>query len=120
MNSTLSFEDLFETIVDNFPYELERTGHTQGDIELAYPDDDLEYAEEFTFEVGKFLDQSLVAGGWINIRRDNNETEIYVTGFFGIALNGDFENSKILADDKVLQGYYDLETQSWELEIDRY
>ncbi|MGJ3237390.1 MAG: hypothetical protein ACFE0Q_01665 [Anaerolineae bacterium] len=120
MNYTLSFEDFFESIVDNFPYKLERTGYTQGDLEISEPNEDLEYSEEFTFEIGKILDQPLVAGGWIDLRRDSRDSELHVSGFFSIALNGDFENSKILDEYKALQGYYNHDTHTWELEIGVY
>ena len=68
----------------------------------------------------RLIDQPLIGGGWIEIRRDTPDEDITIWGHFTIALNGDFKDNRILADDKALQGHYDIESQTWELEIDFY
>ena len=120
-----TLEEIFETAVEAFPYDLELTSITQGDLETLsddepISDEPIEYAEEFTFEMARLIDQPLIGGGWIEIRRDAPDEDISIWGHFTIALNGDFKDNRILADDKALQGHYDIETQTWELEIDFY
>ena len=130
-----SLEEIFEAAIEAFPYELESTSITQGDLETLYTDDasddesisdesisdePIEYAEEFTFEMARLIDQPLIGGGWIEIRRDAPDEDISIWGHFTIALNGDFKDNRILADDKALQGHYDIENQTWELAIDFY
>ncbi|MEO1288830.1 MAG: hypothetical protein AAFV93_13775 [Chloroflexota bacterium] len=114
-----SVSDIFDTALEHFPYDLSPTGCAMGDIE---PSDEPfeEFSEEFTFKVGHILDKPVVAGGWIDVRQDFPDEEIYISGFFGIASNGDFADSKILDEGKALLGHYDLEAETWELEIDRY
>lgn len=117
-----NLEEIFEAALDAFPYELESTSITQGDLDVLEDDPDapIEYAEEFTFEMARLIDQPLIGGGWIEIRRDTPDEDISIWGHFTIALNGDFKDNRILADEKALQGHYDIETQTWELAIDFY
>lgn len=110
-------EELFEQAVEAFPYQLDPTSITQGELE-AEPGEDFEYAEEFTFGVGQLVDEQLLAGGWIELRRDGGE--IIITGFFGVAHNGDWEHGRILPDDTAVQCTYNTDTAEWELWIDKY
>lgn len=115
--SKQSLEDLRQQATASFPYQLDPTGITQGELEVE-PDEDVEYAEEYTFEVGQLVDEQLLAGGWIELRRD--EGEVTITGFFGVARNGDWENGRILPDDTAIQCTYNTDTAEWELWIDKY
>lgn len=112
-----TLEDLFDQAVEAIPYDLTPTSITQGDFE---PDENgfVEYSEEFTFPVGHLFDEDLIAGGWVDLRRDEGETTI--TAFFGVARDGDWENKRVLPDDTAVQGYYDLDTHQWEFQIDQY
>jgi hypothetical protein len=78
----------------------------------------VEYAEEFTFPVGHLLNEALIAGGWVEFRRD--EGEVIITAFFGVARNGNWDKGRILPDDTAVQGSYDLETKEWAFWIDQY
>lgn len=110
-------ECLFKRAVRDIPYDLEPTSITMGELE---PDSagHVEYSEEFTFKVGQLFDMDLIAGGWVELRRD--EGEVTITAFMGIARDGDWEKGRILPDDAALQGVYDLENQTWEFWIDQF
>ncbi len=112
-----SLEDLFEQAIEAIPYDLEPTSVTVGELE---PDSDgnVEYSQEFTFQVGQLFDMDLIAGGWVELRQEDGE--IYITAFMGIARDGDWEKGRILPDDSALQGAYDLEKETWEFWIDQY
>lgn len=112
-------ENIYETAIEQFPYKLSSTSITQGELE-SDEKGFIEYSEEFTFDIGQLADKSLIAGGWIDFRRDTPEDELAISGLFVVALEGDFENEKILSDEKALLGYYDIKSQSWELNIDFY
>lgn len=112
-----SLEQLFEQAIEAFPYQLDPTSITQGDLEAAQGED-VEYAAEYIFEVGQLIDEKLLAGGWVELRRE--EDDITITAFFGIARNGDWEKGRILPEDSALQGTYDIETAEWELWIDQF
>lgn len=112
-----SLEDLFEQAVEAIPYDLKPTSVTMGELE---PDsaDYVEYSQEFTFKVGQVFDIDLIAGGWVELRQEDDE--IYITAFMGIARNGDWEKGRILPEDTALQGVYDLNSETWEFWIDQY
>ncbi|MCZ7554616.1 MAG: hypothetical protein M5U05_18895 [Anaerolineales bacterium] len=117
MTQPESLEDLFEQAVEAIPYDLEPTSITMGELE---PDEAgyVEYSEEFTFKVGQLFEMDLMAGGWVELRQEDGE--VTVTAFMGIARDGDWEKGRILPDDTALQGAYDLERKSWEFWIDQY
>jgi hypothetical protein len=110
-----SDEQLFYSAVEKFPYELEPSSITQGTLE-AEDDGTVKYAEEYTFEAGVLLNERLMAGGWIELRRDS-ESAIFVIALFGIARNADWKNRGILRENEAVQGEYDTETQTWKLWI---
>jgi hypothetical protein len=114
--------DIFEKALEAFPYELTPTGCILDDADLETYDGstELEYSEEFTFEITRIADMRLEGGGWIDIRCDGEGEQIYISGFFSIALDGDFKNQRLLAEDKALQAYYDFDTSEWQLGIDTY
>lgn len=103
--------------VEAIPYDLEPTSITMGELE---PDSAgcIEYSEEFTFKVGQLFDMDLIAGGWVELRQENGEIDI--SAFMGIARDGNWETGRILPDDMALQGLYNREKQSWEFWIDQY
>lgn len=115
----MQYSTLFEQALAHFPYELTATGITQGDFE-PHASYGIEYAEEHTFEVGRLLDMRLMAGGWIELRQDQDDEEPTITGFFGIARNGDWKEGSVLGEYQALQGQYNPDAQSWELWIDQY
>ena len=112
-----SLKTLFEQATQAMPYDVTSTGITQGDFE-ADDDDFVEYAEEFTFPVGRLFDEQLIAGGWVELRRDDDG--VTITAFFGVARNGDWKNKRILPEDTAVQGHYDFENKTWEFWIDQY
>jgi hypothetical protein len=116
MTNAQQLETLFQEAVDTFPYPLETTSITQGDLETQ--NDSIEYGEEFTFPAGKLLDDELTAGGWIELRHEDAETTI--SAFFGVARNGDWDKGRILPETMAIQGHYDPETKTWELYLDHY
>ncbi|MCZ7554568.1 MAG: hypothetical protein M5U05_18655 [Anaerolineales bacterium] len=117
MAKTESLETLFEQAIAAIPYNLEPTGMTMGEIELDEAGN-VVYAEEFRFKVGQLFDMDLIAGGWVELRREDGE--ILICAFMCIACDGDWENGRILPDDSTYQGVYDLEAQSWNFWIDRF
>lgn len=120
MQNSNHLEALFRQALQSFPYQdLEPTSVSQGDLERD-SDDFIEYGEEFTFEVGKLLDESLQAGGWIELRRDTPHEDPTITAFFGIARSGDWERGRILPETTALQGLYDIKRGCWDLWIDQY
>jgi hypothetical protein len=119
MNYT-QLENLFEEALNHFPYpDLEPTSCTQGELE---PDEsgEVDYSEEFTFEVGKLIDQSLIAGGWIDCRRDSEQDEIWISGLFTVARDGDWDKGKIFPESTGINAFYDSEKKEWELIIDSF
>lgn len=116
MTNAQQLERLFEQAVEAIPYNPSSTSIIQGSFEPA--NGFVEYSEEFTFRVGNLLDEDLTAGGWVELRQEDGET--YISGFFGIARDGDWEKGRILPDELALQGVYDLEKKSWEFWIDAY
>lgn len=119
MTNREALETLFEEAVAAFPHGLEPTSITQGDLEVEQGDD-IEYAEEYTFEAGRLLDEELRAGGWIELRRDGSDLSI--TALFGVARNGDWKNkdAQVLPECHGIQGVYDLKKKTWELWIGAY
>lgn len=117
MTNQTSLENLFAQAVEAIPYDLTPTSVTMGEFE---PDADgfVEYSEEFTFPVGRLFDEELVAGGWVDLRQDDDE--VTISAFFGIARNGDWESGRILPDHTAVQGSYDPEQKQWEFWIDQY
>ena len=112
-------ERLWEEAIANFPYkDIETTGCADGDPEFA-DDEDVDYSEEFIFEIGKLLNEDLIAGGWIELRR-YDDGEVSISGLFAIARNGDWKDGRILQECTGVLGHYDLKAKTWELEIDTY
>lgn len=117
MKHDAALEDLFYQAVEAIPYEVTSTGINQGDFETVHYGS-IEYAEEYEFMVGRLFDEDLIAGGWVELRHEDDETSI--TAFFGVARNGDWENKRVLPEDTAVQGTYDLDANTWEFWIDRY
>jgi len=117
MKNHATLKDLFNQAVEAIPYEVTPTSITMGGFE-ADDDDFVEYSEEYTFPVGQLFDEELVAGGWIELRHEGDETTI--TAFFGVTRDGDWDNKRILPEDTAVQGHYDLENETWEFWIDQY
>ena len=93
-------------------------GHTQGDLESLQDGTEQEYGEEFTFTAGTLLNEQIVAGGWVELRKDDEE--IILSAFFGLTRNGDWQHGQILGEYEAVQGWYDLDTKTWTLEIGQY
>ncbi len=79
---------------------------------------EFEYSEEFIFPAGKLLGDDLMAGGWIELRQDQGDKQPTITPVFGVAREGDWEHGRILAESLAIQGYYDLDSHTWELYLD--
>jgi hypothetical protein len=113
-------EALWEAALSHFPYsDIQSTGYVQGDLE---PDErgEIDYSEEFTFTAGKLFDETLEAGGWIDVRREPDEAEVSITGLFTVARNGDWQEGVILPECVGVHAAYDPEANEWELWIDAY
>jgi hypothetical protein len=116
---TISLDSLFYEAVESLPYtDCESTGYTQGDLESLQDGTESEYSEEFTFTAGTLLDEHIIAGGWVELRKDDDD--ITISAFFGLSRNGDWEHGRILREYEALQGWYNLETKKWTLEIGTY
>jgi len=118
MTSPQSLEAIFEQSLEQFPYPIEPTSITQGN--LTFGPDGVEYSAEFTFKVGQLLDDTLTAGGWIELRQDPDDDTPTLSAIFSIVRNFDWKNGSILKEYEGLLGWYDLNTQQWELKIDTY
>lgn len=117
--TTLPLEKLFNQAVEDLPFaDKEWTSVSQGSLTEPYQGE-IEYSEEWTFTAGELLNERLVAGGWIELRKDEN-ADILINGFFGIARNGDWKEGSILKEYEALQGWYNPVTRTWELQIDTY
>lgn len=113
---TITLQSIFEEALEYFPYpDIERTGYTQGNIE---DENEEEYAEEFTFQAGKLFDEDIIAGGWIDLRKDGED--ISISALFNLSRNGDWENGRLLGECEGVQGWYDREIKRWTLQIDTY
>lgn len=111
---------LWEEAIENFPYQdLQPTGYSDGDYLDVEDDEEVGYSEEFTFTVGRLFDQDLVAGGWIDLRRDDSG-EVSISGLFDISRDGDWQEGRILPECTGVLAYYDLKTRTWEMNIDTY
>ena len=108
-----SDEQTFYAAVEKFPYKLEPTSITQGTLETD-EQGNIEYAEEFVFKAGQLLNEPLMAGGWIELRRDP-AGEVVVPAFFGVARNADWQQGRILSEHEALQGEYALASETWKL-----
>lgn len=117
MSNAVTLEKLYEKAIKAIPYDLEPTGITQGEFKPE-PDGFVEYSEEFTFSAGRLFNEELVAGGWVDLRQDDGE--VYISGLFAIARDGDWKNGLILPECTGLLGEYDLETKQWNFYIDQY
>lgn len=117
MKNPENLEDLFNRTLAAFPHPLDPTSITTGDFE---PDKDgnVEYSEEFTFIAGHLLDDELTAGGWVELRQEQGD--ITITAFFGVARNGDWEKGRILPECTAIQGDYGVTKNKWELRVDQY
>lgn len=121
MPITLTPEQLFEQATDNFPYpSLQPTSITMGELPETFNDGQFEYSEEFTFEAGKLLEDELTAGGWIELHQDQGDEQPTLSAFFGVARNGDWEQGRILPETLAIQGYYNLDSQTWEFDLDTF
>ena len=119
MTDTTAVEVLFEEAVEQFPYkDIAPTSIELGSLE-ADENGAIDYEQEFVFQVGELLTQPLLAGGWITLRRDDAKSDVWITAYFGVARNGDWEHSRILPDDMAVLGEYDQENGTWSLDIDR-
>lgn len=126
MNSTPStrvehkdLETLFTEALERFPYPLDATSITQGELTSDDPEAEIEYSEEFIFTVGKLFNETLQAGGWIDVRREPGEP-VFISGLFGVARDDDWKDGSILPECVGVHASYDLETKTWELWIDSY
>lgn len=116
---TISLDTLFYEAVESLPYkDCESTGYTQGDLESLQDGTESEYSEEFTFTAGTLLDERIIAGGWVELRKDDED--ITISAFFGLSRNGDWQHGRILEEYEAVQGWYDLDTKKWTLEIGTY
>lgn len=117
MSNADTLEKMFDEAITAIPYDLTPTSVTQGEFE---PDEDgfVEYSAEFTFTAGQLFNEELVAGGWVDLRQD--EGEVYISGLFTIARNGDWKDGRILPECTGLLGNYDLKTKEWDFSIDQY
>lgn len=117
MNDTTP-EELFEQAVESFPFpNMQPTSHELGDLTA----DDLgnvEYCKEFTFDGGTLGAERIEGGGWIELYIEDNTIEI--TSGMQFALAGDWKNRMLLPEGERLQGWYDLQTKQWTLEIGLY
>lgn len=117
MNDTTPSE-MFLQAVENFPFPyMHPTGYEHGDL-LADEDGDVEYCREFTFDGGRLGNERITGCGWVEIYIEDNIIEI-TTGI-QFALSDDWQNRMLLPDGKRLEGWYDLYTRRWMLEMGTY
>jgi hypothetical protein len=120
MTQTKTMDRLFKKALKAFPYpELKPTGIIQG-VMKEDQDGEIEYSAEFTFKAGQLLNEPLVGGGWIELRRDGADGEIFISAFFGAARNGDWEKGRVLPEEIAIQGNYDRDENGWEFWIEPY
>ena len=109
--------DIFNEAVQAIPYpDIEPTLITMGDL-----DDDsqeIDYSEEYIFPIGTLANETLWAGGWVDMRRDTPADDLTIAAHFGVARNKEWNDKSILGEDEGLMGWYDLDTKTWTLEID--
>jgi hypothetical protein len=74
-NSIQTLEEIFKFAVEAIPYDTSPTSITLGSFE-ADRNGFVEYSEEFTFPVGQLFDETLIAGGSVELRRDEGEVTI--------------------------------------------
>lgn len=115
----VSPETIFAEAIERFPYHLEPTGITQGDLLPEDESQEVEYSEEFIFTAGQLFNEKLQAGGWIDIRYEPG-AEMSISGLFGVARNGDWKNDSIFPECVGVQAAYDVVKKTWELWIDSY
>lgn len=118
-SDSIDVEKIWEIALEKFPYDLDETSTEQGTLE--FNDGEIEFSKEFTFDVGKLIDLDLVAGGWMDFRADDKDIDNFsISGWFGIALDGEFHDpeQQILGKHRYLMAYYDIDSQEWHLEID--
>lgn len=116
---TISLDTLFYEAVECIPYQdCDSTGYTQGDLESLQEGIGSEYSEEFTFTAGTLLDEQIIAGGWVELHKDDED--ITISAFFGLSRNGDWQHGRILGKCEVVRGWYDLEAKTWTFEIGDY
>jgi hypothetical protein len=75
--------------------------------------------EEFTFTAGTLLGEPLEAGGWIEMRSDDDKT-LTLTALFIVVRQGDWQTGHILPEGTGIQCDYHIQTQTWTCCIDRY
>lgn len=114
--SHVNLTKLYQEAVTRFPYLLEATSISQGDLRLS--DGFVEYGAEYTFTAGQLLTEQITAGGWIELHQMSPTEEMSIRAIFSLARAGDWQNGRILPETMAVQGYYDLKTKSWELAID--
>jgi len=119
-NPSPDLQALFDEAMDRFPYpDKQTTGFSHGSLEPTKVGT-VEYSEEYTFDVGRLFDERLEAGGWIDVRKDNANDELTITGLFTVARNGDFEKSLIFPEGYGVNAYYDPKAKSWQFETGYY
>lgn len=112
----IDLETIYQAARESFPYPLDSTGCAYGDFEMD--DGCMEYGEEFTFEAGKLLNDVLVAGGWLEMRLDDLDTQPTISALFRLAQNGDWGKGLILKDELAVQAQYNIELKKWHIFLD--
>lgn len=112
-------ETRLEEALAQFPYPLHPTGITQGELLAQDAQEEMEYSEEFTFTAGELFGEKLEAGGWIDVRWYPGE-DVFISGLFGVARNGDWKEGTIFPECVGVHAAYGAETKKWELWVDSY
>lgn len=79
---------------------------------------DATLSREFTFTAGNIGRTPIIAGGWVEMRYDQdiNSDKIYGNFLMDLARNGEFNDKKssITGEGEAYQGYYNSESGSWD------
>ena len=119
MQHSTPVESIWEQALEAFPYpDLQPTGYVDGDLEDPKKDDII-YQEEFTFDAGQIVGETLTGGGWIEVYRDE-DGKISIRALFDVARNWDWKEGRIFPECTGILAEYDIETQTWEMTIDTY
>lgn len=114
MNDTTP-EHIYRQAVEDFPFpNIQRTGYSHGELE-GDEDDILEFCEGFTFTAGTLGNERIKAIGWIELYIEDHVNQI--TAMFDFVLEGVWKNKMLLQEGEALQGWYNLDTRKWSLEI---
>lgn len=117
-----TLQAVWDRAIESFPYELEPTSIEQGTLPedceadtLGNLQDELEYSVEYTFDAGSLGNSDLIAGGWVEMRFDPSyDTLPAVYAWFGVCLDWDWEDSRVLGEFDALQAGYDVNSNSWD------